>query len=270
MVLYFRYSYYLLFILFLTSFSETESGHRKDIIRIIDEKIPRAEKEAIVILSGFGTKLEGIKDIRDYFSGKGYDLFIPHYIGRDSIGECVSNWDTFFNRHYLSEYKKVHVFSYIVGSWTLNKWLKKNSRPNIRSIIYNRSPLQERAPYALVNDSPLLIRMLSGRIMREFANTPYPSVPNDSTNIAIIMESRATPLIRKHKKTALSLGEIDWSIASRKQDCDDYLFTLNNHDDMYHDFSVIGPEIFQFIRTGKFTEKAQRTKPEIDPFTGKK
>ena len=55
----------------------------------------RPNKEALLILPGFGSKTEGIDDLKSYFSGRGYDLFIPDYIGRDSLAECVGNLDRF-------------------------------------------------------------------------------------------------------------------------------------------------------------------------------
>jgi hypothetical protein len=248
---------------------DTDGG--SDIIVKDSSSLPVNQREALLILPGFGSKVQGLEDIQKYFQKKGYDLYMPKYIERDSIGQCMATLDRFINRNKLNEYKKVHVFSYIVGSWTLNKWLKVHPQNNIASIVYDRSPLQERAPYALVTDIPFLIRMVSGKIMKEFSLTPYSPIVNDSTkNIAILMECRATKIIIKHKKAAMSLGELDWSIAGRNQDCDDYLYTLNNHDDMYHDFSVIGPEIFHFIKAGKFSDSAQHVKPDIDPFTAPK
>lgn len=238
----------------------------KEIVVIDSTAIPRSEKEALLIIPGFGSRIQGITDIGKYFAHKGYDLFIPHYIGRDSIGQCMNTLDEFMKKNKLSEYRKVHVFSYIIGSWVLNRWITAHPTNNIATIVYDRSPLQERAPYALVHDMPFLIRLAEGRIMEEFTKTPYEPIANDQKNIGIIMESRATNLIKKHKAAALSLGTVDWTIEGRKQDHDDYFFTLNNHDDMYHDFSVIGTQILYFIRNGKFTPDAPREKPNIDPF----
>lgn len=261
----------VLFLLpFLFSFSDESESRTKQIVVIGSDSIPRSEKEALLILPGFGSKLEGITDIGKFFAGKGYDLFIPEYIGRDSLGQCVQTLEKFFMAQKLGEYKKLHVFSYIIGSWTLNRWLQKHPENNIATIVYDRSPLQERAPYALVKDLPFFTRLLEGDIVEEFSHTPYEPVVNDSKNIGIIMESRATKLIRKHKKTALSLGEIDWTVAGRGQDYDDCFYTLNNHDEMYHDFDETGLQILYFIEHGKFTDSARRIKPDLDPFTKKK
>jgi hypothetical protein len=249
----------------------SEEWKKKEYVIIENDSIARSNKEALLIIPGFGSRSEGVGDIADYFRGKGYDVFIPSYISRDSLNACVENLDRFISTNKLKEYKKLHVFSYIIGSWTLNRWLVKNPQNNIATIVYDRSPLQERAPYAIDKDLHLIVRLLEGDIVREFSTIPYEPVLNDTTvNIGMIIESRATRLIRGHKKSAMELGPLDWSVEGRKQLCDDYLFTVNNHDEMYHDFDLIGPEIFHFIRNGKFTETAVRTKPEMDPFQKQK
>ena len=37
------------------------------------------KKEAILILVGLGSKVQGTKKIAEYFHDKGYDVFIPNY-----------------------------------------------------------------------------------------------------------------------------------------------------------------------------------------------
>jgi hypothetical protein len=255
--------------LFLGS-AATDTTRKKEYVIIESADIPRSEKEALLIVPGFGARAEGVGDIAGYFGHKGYDVFIPSYISRDSLNECVTNLDQFIKDNKLGEYKKVHVFSYIIGSWTINRWIRKNPENNIATIVYDRSALQERAPYAITKDIPFFVRLLEGRIVAEFATIPYEPIVNDSTNIGLILESRATRLMRKHRKTAMELGPLDWSAAGRNQDCDDYLYTLNNHDEMYHDFEYVGKEIFAFIRTGRFTAEAKRVMPATDPFTKKR
>jgi hypothetical protein len=247
-----------------------DETRRKEYVIIENSDVARSQKEALLIIPGFGSRSQGVDDIADYFKNKGYDVFIPSYISRDSLNECVDNLDVFIKEQKLGEYKKVHVFSYIIGSWTINRWIAKNPENNIATIIYDRSTLQERAPYAITKDLPFIVKLLEGKIVAEFATIPYEPIPNDSTNIGLILESRATKLIRKHRQTAMELGPLDWTVEGRKQDCDDYFYTLNNHDEMYHDFDVIGKQIFGFIKNGKFSADAKRTKPETDPFAVKR
>src|SRR5207249_725435 len=133
-----------------SSFCERKGG----IVIVEASDLPRAQKEALLILPGFGSKSEGVMDIRDRFAHTGYDLFIPDYISRKSIAECIATLDSFMTDQKLGEYRKVHVFSYLIGAWTLNAWLRQHPSNNIVTIVYDRSPLQERAAYVAVHDMP--------------------------------------------------------------------------------------------------------------------
>lgn len=230
-------------------------------------EIPKSEKEALLILVGFGSKTHHVKHIAQYFSNKGYDLYQPDYICRKSIQKGVNKVDAFAEKHDLKAYKKIHVFCYIIGGWTFNTWFAQHPLPNIASVIYDRSPLQERAPYALVKDIPFLIGMLVGDVMQEFAGTPYQPLQNSTAKVGLLIETIPTKLILKHKKTAALPGPINWDPAALNQPCDDYCFVPMNHDDFYVTFDGIGSAIFQFIREGKFDNDANRTEPENDPLT---
>lgn len=227
-------------------------------IFITNDSLSKSEKEAILILPGFGSDIHGTKKQADFFFHQGYDVFIPDYIARQSIDKCVENVDQFITKHELLNYKKLHVFSYILGSWTLNTWIHLHPLNNITTIIYDRSPLQERAPFALNQDIPFLIRLVAGKIIKDFAETPYPVITKNNINIGILIESKATKLVRKHKKSVLSLGPIVWSHDSLKQEHNDYFYTWLNHDDMYSRFDIIGNEIFYFIKNGVFTREARK------------
>jgi hypothetical protein len=254
----------LFFVLLFISFT-LYAG--KDRVFISDASKPIAERETILILPGFGSKVHGTKAIADFFFKNGLDVFIPNYLSRKSIKGCVDNVDDFMIKHNLMAYKKVHVFSYIAGSWTINEWIKKHPQNNICSIVYDRSPLQERAPYALVKDVPIIIRLLSGKIMKEFSKTPYPSISKNSMNVGILIESKATKLIKKHKKSALSLGPVNWELNALKQEYSDFHYTWLDHDDMYTRIDVLGKEILYFFKNGKFTSDAKKEAFTEDPFT---
>ena len=81
-----------------------------------------------------------------------------------------------------------------------------------------------------------------------------------------MIESKATKLIKKHKKSAMKLGPVSWSVADLKQEYSDYYYTWLNHDDMYTRFDIIGNEIFYFFKNGKFNSEAKRESYTEDPF----
>lgn len=239
----------------------------RDVAIIHNKQVPRGEKEALLILPGFGSKIHGNKHQRRFFKQGQYDVFIPDYISRKSVEASVNNLEDFMQRQHLGEYRKVHVFGYIVGSWTINLWLQRHHTHNIATIVYDRSPLQERAPYALVKDRPRLIKLLAGPIMADFNATPYPPLSAPDIRVGIIVESRATKLIKRHKKTALSMGHLHWDMTQFRQEYLDAMYTLLNHDDMYTKVARIGPEVYHFIQHGRFSDQARRTPYDIDPFS---
>jgi hypothetical protein len=253
----------LLLIIFFFSIFTLPAKERIYIANISKEK---KEKEAILILPGFGSKMHGTKGIADFFFFKGYDVFIPDYISRESLMDCQDNLQAFIKKYNLLAYKKIHVYAYILGSWVLNRWMEHHPENNISSIVYDRSPLQERAPYAMVKDMPFLTRLVSGKIMNKFAQCPYPSRYKRDIKVGIIIESKATRLIRKHKRSALELGEIDWDVTALRQEHTDFFYTLLNHDEMYTRFNVYGNEILHFFLKGRFTEDARRIPYKEDPF----
>ena len=256
--------YFCLFLLVLACSCKPQ--HSVFVIR--SKEIPIKEREAILIVTGFGTFKFGTGPQEKYFTekGKGYDIFIPKYIGRRSIKQCVSTLEEFITKNKIGEYKKVHVFSYIIGSWVLNEYIKAHPVNNIASIVYDRSPLQERAPYVVIKDNVLFIKIATGHLIRDLANAPYPPIEKKDIKIGIIIESKATALVRKHKKTELSLGKINFEPDSLHQAYDDFTYTESDHDEMYRHFGYNGREILHFFKEGKFNSLAQRVPYTEDPF----
>lgn len=232
----------------------------------IDTSKQRKEKEAILILPGFSDSRGRRKHQIKYFQNKGFDVFIPKYKDNKTISKSVSNLIDFYDSQKIEEYKNVHVFSYIIGSWVINEFINSHGKKNISTIIYDRSPIQERAPYIAAENLKLISRIKVGRIVEEMAKTPYPKIEDNNLNIGIIIESKATLLMRVYKKKTLKMGVLEWHVDSLKQSNDDYYYTWLNHDQMYKRFDIIGKEVFQFITTGSFSNEVKKEQYTWDPF----
>ena len=255
------------YLFFFAFFFLSQSLVARDKIYIQKTNTIIAEKESILILPGFGSTLHGTKDLFHFFSQKGYDVFIPNYISRKSIGNCTEKLDKFIVKHKLLSYKKMHVFAFILGSWTLNNWLKAHPKHNINSIVYDRSPLQERAAFVITTDRPFLFRIALGKIIFEFAKTPY--FPIDfakNISVGLLIENSATKLIRKHKNTAMTLGALNFSVDSLHQNYDDYFYTRLNHDLLYSKLDRYGQEILHFFKEQRFSTNAIRLEFPEDVF----
>lgn len=240
--------------------------NKKEVIIIHNDNIARSEKEALIILPGLGDSKKGRKHQKEFFENIGYDLFIPDYIARGSFEGTIKKFTNFYTDQQIDQYKKVHVFSYILGSWTINSFINREGMKNIKTIVYDRSPLQERAPLVIVDRIPLIGRIVSGNVLKDFSKISYPPIKNEELNIGIIVESKATPLIRKFKKRTMSYGSIDWNYLDSQQSYDELIYTRLNHDEMYYSFNEIGDEIIEFIKFSKFKKDAKYSPYDWDPF----
>lgn len=256
----------LLSFLFYLIFCLNQSNFAQGRIFVESSSISKAEREAILILPGFGSKVFGTKKIAKFFKNKGYDVYIPKYISRKSVEQSVENVDQFVFKHGLKEYKKLHVFSYIFGTWTINLWIKEHGKCNISTMVFDRSPLQERAPEALIKDSPILAKVLFGDVMSDFCNTVYIPINDTAILKGIFIETYATRLINKHKKTALKNGSVTFDVQALNQSYTDFCYIPLNHDEMYQQLDVFGNEVLNFIKDGSFSTKIKQNSFLENPF----
>lgn len=225
-----------------------------------------AHKEAIVILTGFGSKYHSLRAIKKQFSVYDYDVFVPRYISRQSIDQTISNFADFWKNEKLDNYDSVHVFAYIVGSWTINSWIAANGPANIATVVYDRSTLQERAPFVLVKDMKLVNFLLFGPVMQDLINTPYPALANSAIEKGILLESYATNTVRKHQETAAAPGPYCWDISCFGQTNTDFRYVPMNHDQMYTHPEVFHEAVIYFIENKQFGPHFETIGPVADPF----
>lgn len=271
----FLFRFILLIFVFLVAFlkvysytplEQTRHQSSKDIIVIHEPHKDKAAKEALLILPGFGDKRRTRKIQKCFFSQYPYDLYIPDYHDRKSYRQTIENLQQFYEQQELDKYQKVHVFVYILGSWVINEFIQQEGRKNIHTIIYNRSPLQERAPRVVVDKIPRLAKLSKGQLLFDFKEAPYLPMTNDSIKVGIIIENKATKLIKLFKKTALSYGPVSWTAAGKQQQHDDLMHVYLDHNEMYRKFDVIGADIIYFLENGRFTSSAKRERYELDAF----
>lgn len=226
-----------------------------------------SEKTAVVILNGFGDSRKNRKKQTAYFKTLGYDFFIPDYKDRKSLDGCVQNFSNFYKAQNLQQYKQVSVLCYIIGGYVLNRHIEAEGFGNINTIIYDRSPIQERAPDVAVDKIKLISYLWIGRVIKEFSLAE--KKPLDSAKgvkVGLIIENKATPLMRFFRKASDSYGEYNFNPYQIDPNLDDYFHTVLNHDEMYFRFDVIGSEIEHFLEKGSFTSSARRDVYDWDKF----
>jgi hypothetical protein len=249
---------FYLVLAFVTCSLFIQAKNNKHIICIENTNKPVSEKEAIVILPGLGDGRKQRKHQQDFFCKQGFDVFIPDYIDKDGFDATYHHFEDFHSHYQLGAYQKLHVFSYILGSWTINTFIKKNGIGNIHSIVYDRSPMQELAPELIVENIPLIAKILFGKLPEDLTHMPYPSIDTSGVRIGIIVEGKATPVLRFYEKKAKQKRDFNWDEIDYQQTHHDLMYTYLNHDEMYLNLGVFGNNALHFFKHGSFGLKARR------------
>ena len=255
----------LFFILIILS-SCNVFANKKDIIIINDTTTSKPLKEAILILPGLEDSKKGRKNLVDFFSTVKYDVFVPKYIDKNSLENTYVNCYNFIKTHQLFNYGKLHIYSYITGSWTINSVINKYGKFNIKTIVYIRSPLQEMAPILAVENIPKITKWIKGDIVKDLSETPFPAIDTTGIKIGVLIESVATTFIKHYKKKLLAKKTINWNNYDFSMPYDDKIFIPFNHNDMYYNYTQIGPEVISFIEKNKFTNQYPRKWYNWNPF----
>jgi len=204
--------------------------------------------------------------MRDWFTGRGFDVYIPDFASRDGLEGCVANLTAFVEEHSLDEYEELHVLTYVLGGWTFNLYLAEHALDNITHIVYVRGPIEERMAQIVMDNMPAMAALSRGDTPADMRDTPYPPIEKGDRRIGLLIESRAIPYMRRHKDEVLALGELQWAPESLNQEHDDFVYLWLDHHEMYLSFDQIGPELLHFFREGSFSAEARRTPFEGDPF----
>jgi len=224
--------------------------------------------DALVVLPGFGYGRDGeraFKTLAPSMAAEGFDLYLPTYVSRSGLEESRERLQRFFRENRLDRYARVHVFAFIAGGWTFNPLGEARSLPNLSTIVYDRSPYQERAPRVALEKLKFLTWVRYGHVVFDLAGTPYAAVTVPGVKVGLVVETLPTSFIRKHASTARSYGAYEFECGAFQQRHDDCLFVTMNHDQLYARFGEVWPEVRSFIRTGRFSASANRTPPDAGP-----
>jgi hypothetical protein len=228
---------------------------------------PASRTEAFLVLRGFGYSGAGeraLKTLEPAINAHGMDLHVPDYISRSGLDDSRKKLQRFVQER-IARYERVHVFAFIAGGWTLNPLVAAGGLPKLATVIYDRSPLQERAPRIADEELHFLTWVRYGSPVFDLARTPYPPL-TANVKVGLVVETSPTSFIRDHEKTARSYGPFRFECDGFAQRHDDCMYVNLNHDELYVRFADVWPEVLSFIRTGRFTTAANRAPPQGDPF----
>ena len=229
---------------------------------------PTARSEALLILPGFGYGRgpeQTLRALAPTVAAEGLDLYVPSYISRRGLDKSREHLRDFIREQRLERYDRLHVFAFIAGGWTFNPLAESPGLPNLATVVYDRSPLQERAARIAADHLHFLTWIRYGTPVFDFARTPYPPLAASSVRVGLLVETRPTMFVSKRAAAARQYGPFHFECDSFGQPHDDCAFVARNHDEMYRRFADVLPEVVSFIRTGRFSSAAVREPPAADP-----
>ncbi len=226
-----------------------------------------SRSEVLIVLRGFGYGGKGERALRALepdIHAAGMDLLIPDYLSRGGLDDSGVKLRRLLESPQVARYERVHVFAYIAGGWTLNPIIESGGVPRLATVVYDRSPYQERAPRIADEDLHFLTWVRYGSPVFDLARTPYPPMTRDGVKVGVVVEATPTEFIRDHAAKARSYGPFRFDCEAFAQRFDDCTFVTWNHDDLYVRFATVWPEVLSLIRTGRFSAGANRTPPDGD------
>ena len=221
-------------------------------------------RDAVLILPGFGYGRSGgkaFKDVAATAARDGVDVYVAPFLTRSGLDDSRARMARFIRDERLDRYERLHVFAFIAGAWTLNPLLDRTALPNLTTVIYDRSPYQERAPAIAAAKLRRRAWLRYGTTMFDVARAPYPPMRRHGVTVALLVESAPTPFILSHARDAGAYEPSDFSCDSLGQRYDDCAYLPMNHTELYARFAEVWPEVRALVRTGRFTAGADRTPP---------
>jgi len=233
----------------------------------------RPNEEALLILPGFGYGRAGaraLESLAPTIHREGIDLYVADYLTRGGLAGSRTKLERFIRDNRLERYRRVHVFAFIAGAWTVNPLIEEGKLPNLGRVIYDRSPFQERAPAIAVDQLRMLAWLRYGSTIFDLSRTAYAPAAAPGVHVALVVESVPTTFIKRHEKAARALGPFAFECGAFNQRFDDCGYVELSHDDLYKRFAELWPELLSFIRTGHFTAAINRTPPAGNPLDSTK
>jgi hypothetical protein len=229
-----------------------------------------ANTDALLVLPGFGYGGAGERAFRAAAASmarEGVDVYVADYVTRGGLESSRAKLQRFIDDKRLRRYGRLHIFAFLAGAWTINPLLERQELPNLATIVYDRSPFQERAPHIAETKLHFLTWVRYGSTVFDVADTAYPPMTAPAVHVGRLVESAPTRFITRHRDAARQYGPFAFGCDSFGQRYDDCVYLPLNHNEMYSDFTAVWPDVLTFIRQGRFSEAAERTPPAGDPLS---
>ena len=231
---------------------------------------PPSNDTALLILPGFGYGRPGeqaMRSLEPTMKRQGVDLYIADYLTRGGLAGSRAKLERIIRDHRLDQYRRLYIFAFIAGAWTVNPLIEDGKLPNLAGVIYDRSPFQERAPAVAADRLRVFAWLRFGSTIFDLARTTYMPIHSPGVNVGLLVESTPTAFVREHEKDVRAYGPLAFDCDAFNQRYDDCGYLRLNHDELYVRFADVWPDLLAFIRTGRFTSAIDRTPPRGDPLS---
>ena len=229
--------------------------------------------DALLVLPGFGYNRaaeHAFRSLAPSLAAEGIDLYLPTFVSRSGLEESRGRLQRFIRDSRLQRYERVHVFAFIAGGWTVNRLVEAGTLSNLSTIVYDRSPYQERAPRIALEKLRILTWLKYGSTVFDVARTPYEPLTAEGVRVGLMVETTPTPFIKRFAASARRQGPYQFECQAFQQRYDDCLYVAINHNELYTRFAEVWPEVRSFIQTSHFTPSANRTPPAGDETPGRR
>ena len=226
--------------------------------------------DALLVLPGFGYSRAGehaLRSLGPSLAAEGIDLYVPTYVARSGLEQSRERLHRFLREHRLDRYERVHIFAFLAGGWTFNPLGETRILQNLASVVYDRSPYQERAPRVALEKLRFLTWLKYGPVVFDLARTTYVPLSVPGVKVGLLVETSPTSFIKRFAAAARGYGAYDFECDAFEQRHDDCFYVALSHDELYVRFADVWPEVRSFIHTGQFSATANRTAPAGDAAT---
>jgi hypothetical protein len=215
----------------------------------------RPHRDALLILPGFGYGRDDanvFRAVQQTAASAGVDVYLPSSVTRGGLDANRAGLERFIREARLDGYERVHVFAFIAGAWTVNPLIDRGVLPNLATIVYDRSPFQERAPRMAVRDLRIPAWLRYGSTIFDVARTPYPPLERAGVRVALLVETEPTAFVRHHAKDGDTPAPDAFACEAMRQRYDACARLAMNHDELYARFAELWPSLEGFMRTGEW------------------
>lgn len=213
-------------------------------------------KEALVILVGITADQMKRKYALRYFSRNlPHDVFLPELPQRLGVRWCAWRLNRYLAKTVRApKYHRVHFLNYISGGAIFRYLYRRRALPNAGRVVYDRGPLQEEVPKALMKrHGRLVLWVAQGKMVTDLAGDWWEQLPFPRTlgEQGLLIEKGGSFLVKSLGITAEKVREEAWDHGRLLPGSADVLEVEESHDDVYTSPRVLAA-MCQFLENGRF------------------